>query len=96
MLLVYAPVCISTPLRVLPQADGEIFIENVEPEHETCGMTDATIRACHSSPPNCVASERHSPSRFPGEHEEITKVKNVNFIELGRFRMETWCELLSL
>ena len=25
-----------------------------------------------------------------GEHEEITRVKNFNFIELGRFRMETW------
>lgn len=24
------------------------------------------------------------------EHEEVTKVKNVNFIELGRYRMATW------
>lgn len=24
------------------------------------------------------------------EHEEVTKVKNVNFIELGKYRMETW------
>lgn len=24
------------------------------------------------------------------EHEEFTKVKNIGFIELGRFEMETW------
>lgn len=24
------------------------------------------------------------------EHEEVTKVKNVNFLELGEFQMETW------
>ena len=24
------------------------------------------------------------------EHEEVTKVKNVNYIEIGRHRMETW------
>ena len=24
------------------------------------------------------------------EHEEVTKMKNVNLIEFGRFRMETW------
>ncbi|KAA0147347.1 hypothetical protein FNF27_01528 [Cafeteria roenbergensis] len=24
------------------------------------------------------------------EHEEVTKVKNVNFVEIGRHRMETW------
>ena len=24
------------------------------------------------------------------EHEEVTKVKNINNIELGRYRMETW------
>lgn len=24
------------------------------------------------------------------EHDEVTKIKNVNFIELGRYRMETW------
>ncbi len=24
------------------------------------------------------------------DHEEVTKVKNVNFIELGRHRIEAW------
>ena len=94
-LLVYSPVCILLSSLSSRQADGEIFIENVEPEHETCGMTDATIRACRSSPP-ILCSASSIPACFPGEHEEITKVKNVNFIELGRFRMETWCEFLSL
>ena len=58
----------GTILRAKRKADGELVIENVEPEHETAGLTEASLR----------------------EHEEITKVKNVNFIELGEFRMETW------
>jgi hypothetical protein len=24
------------------------------------------------------------------EHEEVTKVKNVQMVELGKYRMETW------
>jgi histone acetyltransferase MYST1 len=24
------------------------------------------------------------------EHEEVTKVKNVRFVEMGRFRMAAW------
>lgn len=24
------------------------------------------------------------------DHEEVTKVKNVNYIEVGKYRMETW------
>ena len=58
----------GTILHAKRKADGEMVIENVEPEHETAGLTEASLR----------------------EHEEVTKVKNVNFLELGQFRMETW------
>lgn len=56
----------GTILRSKRRADGEMVIENVEPEHE--GLTEASLR----------------------EHEEVTKVKNVNYLELGQHRMETW------
>jgi histone acetyltransferase MYST1 len=36
----------------------------------------------HSSSGNQTAAER--------EHEEITKMKNVNLIELGKFEIDTW------
>ena len=58
----------GTILRRNRRADGGVVIENVEPDHETAGLSEASLR----------------------EHEEVTKVKNVNFIELGRYRMETW------
>jgi hypothetical protein len=33
----------GTILRTKRKADGELFIENVEPEHETAGLTEASI-----------------------------------------------------
>jgi histone acetyltransferase MYST1 len=58
----------SSSSRISAQADGEMVVDFVEPDHEADGMTEEAIR----------------------DHEEVTKVKNVNYIEIGKYRMETW------
>ena len=57
-------------------------------------LTDLPL-ACATAPlPCCSEEEGEGHEEFDQqqlrEHEEFTKVKNIEKIELGRYEMETW------
>jgi histone acetyltransferase MYST1 len=69
----------SGPAEVLVPADTAAVTMTVVGEH-----TVATVQA--------VEFDEHEGMDASSlrEHEEVTKVKNIGFLELGRYQMETW------
>jgi histone acetyltransferase MYST1 len=67
------------PPEVLVKADAAAVTMTVVGEH-----TVATVQA--------VEFDEHEGMDASSlrEHEEVTKVKNIGFLELGRYQMETW------
>lgn len=58
----------------------------------TDGVTMHTVAGHVLATLNAVELDEHEglDEHSLREHEEVTKVKNVNFLELGEFQMETW------
>lgn len=79
--------------RLNPQSVQQDSRKTKVPREKETGRKTRSKRKADSLnelPAGSVESEEHKKSNAEMEHEEITRMKNINVIQLGQYEIDTW------